>query len=1171
MKKINILKQSIRLLPILVIYLGVLLNTAFAQTDVPFYSTSTWTVPAGVHSITIQCWGAGGAGGTAIDPAAGLIATGGGGGGAYATNTISVTPGDVLDITIGAGGTASSTGVVVDGGNTIVSFNSTVLCKAVGGKSVTGTQNCTGALGGNYADCFPVTGAHSGGNGGNGEGDVCQHSGAVSGAGSSSGGGGGAAGPAANGSNGSNGVQSYWKSLRHHEGTKGLGGKGAVGNPGSGNGGDGFHSTVFDFASNGKNGSNYGGGGGGSVATYILNRPGGSGAPGAVIISYSITCDGTPGTINGTQWVCSTTDTVYTFINTISGSSTNSGSYSWEFATSNEGPWEVISGANNEFYSASETGWYRRGYTPEGCPTSYTSALSATKPNPSDAGYVTFEGSQANTSTNVCYGNPVEVELSTTLPSDIASTLIVWQTSTTNTEDDWTNVATGHTYTYTSSSVTETVYIRYLRVIGACRLPSNNTFSIAPWSAPIITSISAPTDLCPGSTSYNVTANITLGSSNTISTYNWTGATGTSNIAAVSATIPNCGETYNYSLQVTDGNGCISTAKEGSFTTSTPSHTIGTLPTVNAELTGTCSFEAPNSLEDVLNANLITTCGNKITNFDYSESSLEVEAGGTELFHISSITDMCGTHTVNIPVYVTAPAGPTVQISAVDTFLCPGTTTTLSAITTQSSELSYDWTPGHSTNSTLETTAITNQVAVVTESEYSLTVTDENGCSATDNITIVTTPKAYINDYTFAPQCTPYKFIFRPQNISSNIVLNDQTVGQYHYNTLYTWTHTPVEGVRVTADCTTPVYPFTTGGNPLINSSLSIKTVEYTVTPHTTTSKDGEEVSTCVGDDFKVNVIIKPSVANNGGITNFDDRDVVITLWYGLCDTLYEIATPTYNNNFVDASFRDNIVLTNDKGGSVNSGTLLGRIAPGEYTIRWTLTDECGNHVDFDKKYIVIYPNCGDADPNFSQSFTAKDADNNLYHTVRIGCECWLASNLKTYTGAHDSKIYTSPEFPNAFQNKEKFGRLYSWYTANQVPEGDDNAMPTVITEPLSQLQYVQGICPDGWALPKMSDYSNMVSVAGGVDPVKSDDQTTWLPGAAGTNASGFNAKGAGFYDNSIDRYLNILGETNFWSCENITMYKGKCGVIAFNCPEFMEKEVLKGMGFSVRCIRRAN
>ncbi len=72
----------------------------------------SWTVPANVTDIFVEAWGGGGGGAYA----------GGGAGGTYAYESAKVSPGESVSITIGTGGTASSSqgGTATDGQNTIV-------------------------------------------------------------------------------------------------------------------------------------------------------------------------------------------------------------------------------------------------------------------------------------------------------------------------------------------------------------------------------------------------------------------------------------------------------------------------------------------------------------------------------------------------------------------------------------------------------------------------------------------------------------------------------------------------------------------------------------------------------------------------------------------------------------------------------------------------------------------------------------------------------------------------------------------------------------------------------------------------------------------------------------------------------------------------------------------
>ncbi len=67
----------------------------------------TFTVPPGVTTIIVECWGAGGAGGGSS--ASTVRGGGGGAGGAYARKTLSVVPGTNYAVTVGGITTGGTT------------------------------------------------------------------------------------------------------------------------------------------------------------------------------------------------------------------------------------------------------------------------------------------------------------------------------------------------------------------------------------------------------------------------------------------------------------------------------------------------------------------------------------------------------------------------------------------------------------------------------------------------------------------------------------------------------------------------------------------------------------------------------------------------------------------------------------------------------------------------------------------------------------------------------------------------------------------------------------------------------------------------------------------------------------------------------------------------------
>jgi hypothetical protein len=225
-----------------------------AQTTDPFNTAgaNTWTCPAGVDKITIECWGGGGAGGGATGSSS--SAGGGGAGGGYVkTVDYPVTPGVTYNLFVGAGGTGNSTSVNPGQDSW---FGSATTIKAVGGNGgARSTSSSSGATGGPAVSSgnlgFTAPFSYYGGAGG----QVAN--------GSAGGGGGSSAGTGSNGNPASG--STFGAAVAG----------GGAGVSGSGSGADGADNT------------NLGGGGAGARATSFTDRAGGNGGKGKVTITYT--------------------------------------------------------------------------------------------------------------------------------------------------------------------------------------------------------------------------------------------------------------------------------------------------------------------------------------------------------------------------------------------------------------------------------------------------------------------------------------------------------------------------------------------------------------------------------------------------------------------------------------------------------------------------------------------------------------------------------------------------------------------------------------------------------------------------------------------------------------------------------------------------------------------
>ncbi len=227
------------LLPIITFAL-LLSGSLFSQTQT-FNSSGTFTIPAGVTSITVEAWGAGGRGGLRTS---GNPTLAGGGGGAYSRSVLTVTPGATYTVTVGAGSTSTSAG-----GDSWFRTTGTLLAK--GGGSVSNNSNTSGS--GGAASSGVGTIKYSGGNGAEGPSSF------------TGGGGGSSAGTA------QNGVYTNTTTETNN---------GATAPTGGGNGGDGGAS-----GEEGEDGIAPGGGGGGGRGRNTRQDPG-NGANGRVVITW---------------------------------------------------------------------------------------------------------------------------------------------------------------------------------------------------------------------------------------------------------------------------------------------------------------------------------------------------------------------------------------------------------------------------------------------------------------------------------------------------------------------------------------------------------------------------------------------------------------------------------------------------------------------------------------------------------------------------------------------------------------------------------------------------------------------------------------------------------------------------------------------------------------------
>lgn len=657
----------------------------------------------------------------------------------------------------------------------------------------------------------------------------------------------------------------------------------------------------------------------------------------------------------------------------------------------------------------------------------------------------------------------------------------------------------------------------------------------------LVATITVPTS-CPNQPTYPVSVTVTGGNSGY--TYVWSADATDVNAASTTVAMQgtnDCGHEYTATVNVTDAKSC-KTSDTKKFTvvdTEDPDFTAPADLTICRAADGTfdASLTVAGEPDPTTYSDNCTTDAADFTMAHQDLDTLPASDLATRVVRRQwTLTDLCGNKTSKIQNITINPT--VVMDTPADQTICSGENVTVDFTTTVTDgTMTYDWTSSNTTTitglaasgsgnisaTTLTNTEVTAQTTTITVTPtYSNNGKDCVGDPVTFTITVKPTAMGMNNETAYI-KCNGDAFSVTP------------TGAKIPANTQYTWTVTPNTNVTGYSDQTTPVdAPISQN---LTNTSNALQTVVYNVTPVT----DG-----CDGETFTISVNVEPTPE----LTLNCPADVNKQLNFGECEaevTPTELGEPTWTHSLGWTT----ITITNDAPAD--------HMYPeGDNIVTWTMEDECGNKATCQQHVIVTFPPCPDA----------VDKDGNVYHSVHIDCDCWTVRNLESltypdyatnHTTAHPNAgaaipgvyNYTSSEYPNTNENVTNFGRLYDW--------------PSVVNGgALNDYGHVQGICPDGWYVPTAAQYDALN--AHGADALK--DSRFWLDGG-GSNTTGFSSLPGGYYDGSIQRYLNLMGEDYYWST---TLEGGvptpSASSMRYNCESLIDADVREGLGYSVRCVK---
>jgi len=202
--------------------------------------------------------------------------------------------------------------------------------------------------------------------------------------------------------------------------------------------------------------------------------------------------------------------------------------------------------------------------------------------------------------------------------------------------------------------------------------------------------------------------------------------------------------------------------------------------------------------------------------------------------------------------------------------------------------------------------------------------------------------------------------------------------------------------------------------------------------------------------------------------------------------------------------------------------------------------------------------------------------DGNVYMTVKIGDQVWMAENLRYLpsvagpaTGSETTPYYyvsgyqgTDTTEAKATSDYTTYGVLYNWPAA-MAGETGSTANPSGI----------QGVCPSGWHLPSDAEWTELTDhlggekVAGG--KLKQTGTSYWIsPNIDATNETGFIALPAGNRSDGFKTFMNKGTAGYWWTATETDAAKAKMRSVINYDGAVHNLELLKKTGHCVRCVK---
>ena len=201
------------------------------------------------------------------------------------------------------------------------------------------------------------------------------------------------------------------------------------------------------------------------------------------------------------------------------------------------------------------------------------------------------------------------------------------------------------------------------------------------------------------------------------------------------------------------------------------------------------------------------------------------------------------------------------------------------------------------------------------------------------------------------------------------------------------------------------------------------------------------------------------------------------------------------------------------------------------------------------------------------------DVDENIYPTIKIGSQTWMARNLRTtrYKNGVPLSFVTGDNLGDSIWQKTEFGACCRYDTADTNYSNFDQAKFGLLYN-WHAVANIHGLCPEGWHIPTDQEWITLINqLGGGIEAggkLKEIGSIHWVnPNVGAENKSGFTALPGGHRSSNGD-FENLGYFGAWWTDVMINAQYSEAFLLNNVSPFYFLNQSNKQAGASVRCLK---